>query len=159
MAEDSSRGTAEMTGDFCKCAIERAAAGLDQLFGCAAHALHFGGIFQEVDHFDARVFRAFDLNGGARFDKARGHGGKVFHRWAEDWDFAESGGFEDVVSAGADKGAADKNAVGQTVEGSKFADRVEEEDAGVVRYGLLVAVGGRVGAWAGHGEFSAANEV
>src|SRR5690242_7506596 len=99
--------------------IEGAAAAFDELARGAAHALHFFGIFEEVNHFDAGVFGAFDLNGGFGFDEAGSYGGEVFHGRAEDGDFAEGGGFEDVVATGFDERAADEDAIGKAIEGGE----------------------------------------
>ncbi len=89
-----------------------------------------------MNHFDVGVFGACDLNGRARFDEASGYCGKIFHGRAEDGDFAECGGFQNVVTAGVYEGAADKDTVGEAVEGGEFADGVEEEDGDVVRNGV-----------------------
>ena len=147
-----------MLGNFRESAIEGAAAGFDQLTRGATHALHLFGIFQQVDHFDAGVFGTFDLDGSAGFDEARSHSGKILHGRAEDGNFAEGCRFENVVPAGVDERAANKNAVGEAVEGGEFADGVEQENSGVVGDAIFAAVGvGRdAGAW--QGEFGAANE-
>ena len=147
-----------MLGDFSERAVESAAAGFDQMFGRAAHALHFFGVFQEVDHFDAGIFGALHLDSGAGFDEAGRHVGEIFHRRAEDGDFAEGGGLKDVVAARIDEGTADKDAVGEAVEGGKFTDGVEEQDGGIVGDGVLCAVFSGNDARAGQGEFGAANE-
>ena len=130
-----------MLGNFGKGAIEGSTAGFHELLGRATHALHFFGVLEEMDHFDAGVFRAFDLDGGLRFDESSGHSGEVFHGRTKDGDFAEGGGFEDVVASGVDEGATDEDAVGEAIERGQFADGVEEEDGGVVGNGVLVAVG------------------
>ena len=147
-----------MFGDFGDGAVQGAAAGFDELFRGTAHALHFLRVFEEMNHFDAGIFGTFDLDGGLGFDEARGHGGEIFHRRAEDGDLAEGGRFENVVAAGIDEGAADKDAVGEAIEGGEFADGVEEEDGGVVRDGVFGAVGCGCGVGIGKSEFGAADE-
>src|SRR5579863_5831405 len=124
----------------------------------AAHALHLCGILEEVDHFYASVFGAFDLDGGFGFDEAGGDGGEIFHGGAEDGDLAEGGGFENVVAAGIDERATDEDAVGEAVEGGEFADGVEEEDGDVVGDGVeaVADAGGLAGT--GKREFGAADE-
>src|ERR1700757_2380562 len=109
-------------------AVQGAATAFDELASGAAHALHFFGVFEEMNHFDAGVFRAFDLDGGFGFDEAGGHGGESFHGGAEDRDFAEGGGFEDVVAAGVDERAADEDAVGEAVERGELADGIGGRD-------------------------------
>jgi hypothetical protein len=130
-----------MLGDGGEGTIEGAAAAFNELARGAAHTLHFFGILEEMDHFYAGIFGAFDLDGGFRFDEARGDSGEIFHGRAEDGDSAESGRFEDVVAAGIDKRATDEDAVSQAVERGEFADGVEEEDGHVVGDGTQAVAG------------------
>jgi len=139
-------------------AIESAAAAFDQLARGAAHAIHLLGIFEEVNHLYAGVFGAFDLDGGARFDEASGDGREILHGRAEDGDFAECGGFENVVAAGIYEGAADEDAVGEAVEGGEFSDGVEQEDGDVVRNRVQAVAGARGNTGTGKREFRAADE-
>jgi len=147
-----------MLGDGGKGAVEGAAAAFDQLARGAAHALHLFGIFEEVNHFDARVFGAFDLDGGAGFDEACGHGREIFHGGAEDGDFAEGGRFEDIVASGIDERATDEDAISEAIEGGEFTDGIEEEDGDVVgdRVQAVAGAGGNSGT--GKREFRAADE-
>ena len=126
-----------MLRDFSEGAVESAAAGFDQLLCRAAHALHFFRVFQKVNHFDAGIFGAFHLDGGAGFNEAGGHGGEIFHRRPEDGDFAEGGGLQNIVAAGIDEGTADEDAVREAVERGKFTDGVKKQDGGVVGDGVL----------------------
>jgi len=148
----------EMLGDGGEGAVESAAAAFDQLARGAAHALHFFGVLEEVDHFDASVFGAFDLDGGAGFDEAGGHGREIFHGGAEDGDFAEGGGFEDIVTAGIHEGASDEDAVRETVERGEFADGVQEEDGDVVGNCAEAIACARRNTGTGKREFRAADE-
>src|SRR5579859_223287 len=157
-AAESSWSTAQILSNGGEGAVKSAAATFDELARGAAHAIHFVGIFEEVNHFYTRVFGAFDLYGSAGFDEAGGDGGEIFHGWAEDGDFAEGGRFEDVVAAGIDERAADKHAVGQAVEGGKLTDGVEQEDGDVVRNGSLAVAGIGSVTGSGKGQFRAADE-
>src|SRR5580692_7707771 len=139
-AASSSRDTTELLGDRGEGAVQRAAAAFDQLTRGAAHAIHFFGILEEVNHFYAGVFGAFDLDGGARFDKARGYCGEIFHGRPEDRDLSKCGGFEDIVAAGIYQGAADEDAVGETVQRGEFADGIEQEDGNVVGNAIVSGV-------------------
>src|SRR6202035_5971450 len=116
----------------------------DQLTRSAAHALHLFRVLEKINHFNAGVFGTFHLDGGPGFDEASGDGRKVFHGWAEDWDFSECRGFEDVVTAGIHERATDKNAVGEAVKRSEFTDGIEQEDGDIVGNAVLagVCVGG-----------------
>jgi hypothetical protein len=145
-------------GDGGEGAVEGAAAAFDQLARGAAHAIHLFGILEEVNHFDAGVFWAFDLDGGVGFYEAGSDGREIFHGGAEDGDFAEGGGFEDVVATGIYERAADKDAVSETIEGGEFADGVEEEDGDVVRNGVQAVGGARGNTGAGKRQFRAADE-
>ncbi len=69
-----------------------------------------------MNHFYARVFGACDLDSGVGFDEAGGHAGEIFHGRAEDGDFAEGSGLEDIVAAGIYERTADKNAVGEAIQ-------------------------------------------
>ena len=112
-----------------------------------------------MDHFDAGIFRAFHLDGGAGFNKAGGHGGEIFHRRAKYRDLAEGGGLQNIVAAGIDERTANKDAVREAVERGKFTDGVEEQDGGVVGDGVLRTVLAGSDSRAGQGEFGAANEL
>jgi len=148
----------QMLGDGGEGAVESSATAFDELARGAAHALHFFGVFEQVNHFDAGVFGAFDLDGGAGFNKAGGHGGEIFHRRAEDGDFAEGSRFEDIVASGIDERATDEDAVGEAIEGGEFADGIEEEDGDVVGDGVQAIAGVRGATGTGKREFRAADE-
>ena len=139
-------------------AVESAAAAFDKLARGAAHAPHLFGILEEVNHFDAGVFWACDLDGGLGFDKAGGHGSEIFHGRAEDGDFAECGGLKNVVTAGIYQRTADENAVGEAIERGEFADGVEEENGDVVGDPVVTRVGVGGDARAGKRQFGAADE-
>ncbi len=76
-------------------------------------ASFFPGSFSKMDPFDARIFRAFHLNGGAGFDETRGNFRKVFHERPENGNFSKRCGLQNVVTAGLHQRTADKSAVGQ----------------------------------------------
>ena len=57
---------------------------------------------------------------------------KVFHRRAEDGDFAERRGLQNIMAARFHQGAANEGAVGKLIERSQFADAVEEQHGYVI---------------------------
>lgn len=156
MAPDSSRGTAQQFGDFAQGTIESAAAGFDEFTCGVAHALHFLLIFKEVNPLHAGVFGIVDLDGGAGFEESRGNGGEIFHGIAEDGNFAESGRLQNIVTTGRNERTTDEDAIGNAIKGGELTDAVEEENGDVV--GNVAGSAVDRNAWAGNGEFGAANE-
>jgi hypothetical protein len=156
VAPDSSRGTAQLFGDFGQGTIESTAAGFDELTSGIAHALHLLLIFEEMDPLDAGVFGIVDLDGGAGLEKSRGNGGEIFHGVAEDGDFAERGRLQNIVSTRGNERTADEDAIGNAIERSEFANAVEEENGGVVGDVAASTVAGN--AWARDGKFGAADK-
>ena len=77
---------------------DEAARGFRSCAACAQIAL-------QPDPGDTGVLRAQHLDGGVGGNKAGGHFCEeaIFHRRAEDGNFAESGGLENVVAAGGDE--------------------------------------------------------
>ena len=146
-----------MLFNFAERAIERAAAAFNELPRGIAHALHLIAVFEEMDDFHASIFGIADLNGSTGFEETGSNFGEIFHGFAEDGNLAECGRFQNIVATGSDEGASNENAVGKFVERSELANAVEKENRGVGGNFPRAGIAGE--AWAGNGEFRAANKL
>ncbi len=72
-----------------------------------------------------------NLNARALRGVLCGHIAEIFHVRAEDGRPGEPAGFQNIVAAGGDEGAADESDVGNGVEAGELADGVEKKHVGI----------------------------